>query len=170
MARRKSAREDHKKKRRAKGEAEEKPRFYCETCGREVPPEVDECPYCGMPFYAVMCPKCGYTGKATEFVDGCPKCGYLGASSMGGSQDRRGTANDGGAAERAGQTARPGRKTAMPEGAAGAREIYPAEEILGERRRTASKKKGQMPGWLFFILILLLGTVFAGLLVMYLNL
>lgn len=54
----------------------EKPKFYCETCGREVPADVDECPYCGMAFYGVMCPRCGHSGPASEFSKGCPKCGY----------------------------------------------------------------------------------------------
>ena len=54
----------------------EKPRFYCETCGREVSVDVDECPYCGMKFYGVMCPRCGKSGLASEFVKGCPRCGY----------------------------------------------------------------------------------------------
>jgi DNA-directed RNA polymerase subunit RPC12/RpoP len=54
----------------------EKPKFYCETCGREVPVDVDECPYCGMRFYGVMCPRCGMSGPAEIFENGCPRCGY----------------------------------------------------------------------------------------------
>jgi len=54
----------------------EKPRFYCETCGREVPVDVEECPYCGMKFYGVMCPRCGKSGHANDFINGCPRCGY----------------------------------------------------------------------------------------------
>lgn len=54
----------------------ERPKFYCETCGREVPVDVDECPYCGMHFYGVMCPRCGKSGPANEFINGCPRCGY----------------------------------------------------------------------------------------------
>ncbi len=55
------------------------PSFYCENCGREVPAEVDRCPYCGKRFFSVKCPVCSYSGPASEFVDGCPSCGYLGA-------------------------------------------------------------------------------------------
>ena len=54
----------------------EKPRFYCGTCGREVPVNVEECPYCGMQFYGVMCPRCGKNGPANDFINGCPRCGY----------------------------------------------------------------------------------------------
>ncbi len=53
-----------------------KPKFFCETCGREVPIDVDECPYCGMHFYGVMCPRCGKSGPAGLFQNGCPRCGY----------------------------------------------------------------------------------------------
>ena len=52
-------------------------RFYCEMCGREVPPEDEYCPYCGTPFYAVKCPRCGHIDKAMSFIYGCPSCGYL---------------------------------------------------------------------------------------------
>ena len=63
-----------RKERHAKGGES---RFYCEVCGRQVPPEDENCPYCGTPFYAVKCPRCGYTDKAMSFVSGCPSCGYL---------------------------------------------------------------------------------------------
>ncbi len=55
------------------------PAFYCENCGKEVPPEVSSCPYCGKKFYSVRCPVCSFTGKAALFVNGCPTCGYQGA-------------------------------------------------------------------------------------------
>jgi uncharacterized membrane protein YvbJ len=54
----------------------EEPTFYCETCGREVGAHEDECPHCGMPFYGVRCPRCGFNGKARQFVNGCPQCGF----------------------------------------------------------------------------------------------
>lgn len=62
----------------------EKPKFYCETCGREVPVDVDECPYCGMQFYGVMCPRCGKSGPAEIFTNGCPRCGYRSVTGRGG--------------------------------------------------------------------------------------
>lgn len=64
---------------------EEKPKFYCETCGREVPVDVDECPYCGMQFYGVMCPRCGKSGPAEIFTKGCPRCGYRSVQGKGSS-------------------------------------------------------------------------------------
>jgi len=62
-----------------------KPKFFCETCGREVPVDVDECPYCGMHFYGVMCPRCGKSGPAGLFTEGCPRCGYRSVTGRGGS-------------------------------------------------------------------------------------
>ncbi|GEM_PF-795670 len=57
----------------------EEPSFYCETCGHKVGAYEDECPNCGMPFYGVRCPRCGFNGKARQFVRGCPQCGYKAA-------------------------------------------------------------------------------------------
>jgi len=55
------------------------PAFYCENCGKKVPPEVSFCPYCGKKFYSVRCPLCSFTGTARQFADGCPSCGYQGS-------------------------------------------------------------------------------------------
>ncbi len=66
--------------RRGKKKIEE-PTFYCETCGHQVGAYEDECPHCGMPFYGVRCPQCGFNGKARQFVNGCPRCGYKAAAS-----------------------------------------------------------------------------------------
>ncbi|MFO7729487.1 MAG: hypothetical protein R6V86_01850 [Spirochaetia bacterium] len=56
------------------------PTFYCETCGREVGAAEDACPHCGMPFYGVRCPRCGFNGKTRQFVHGCPQCGFKAAA------------------------------------------------------------------------------------------
>ncbi len=54
----------------------EKAKFYCESCGAEVPQNARVCTNCGKFFSSVRCPKCGKTGKTEEFIHGCPKCGY----------------------------------------------------------------------------------------------
>jgi len=55
-----------------------KPSFYCENCGREVPPGLDVCPGCGEAFSSVRCPSCGFTGVPELFKKSCPRCGYMG--------------------------------------------------------------------------------------------
>lgn len=65
---------------RAKKKIEE-PTFYCETCGHQVGAYEEECPHCGMPFYGVRCPQCGFNGKTRQFVNGCPRCGFKAAAS-----------------------------------------------------------------------------------------
>jgi len=52
------------------------PRFFCESCGAEVPGNAKTCPACGKHFASVLCPACGFTGEETLFKGGCPVCGY----------------------------------------------------------------------------------------------
>jgi uncharacterized membrane protein YvbJ len=54
----------------------EKPRFFCDKCGSEVPQDAKNCPSCGGSFASVRCPICGFTGEAAIFNDGCPGCGH----------------------------------------------------------------------------------------------
>ena len=51
-------------------------KFFCESCGSEVPRNAKVCPVCGKFFAAVRCPNCGRTGTSDEFKNGCPTCGY----------------------------------------------------------------------------------------------
>ena len=51
-------------------------KFFCESCGSEVPRSSKVCPTCGKFFAAVRCPQCGATGSNDDFKDGCPRCGY----------------------------------------------------------------------------------------------
>jgi len=53
-----------------------KPRFFCESCGAEVPLNASRCPHCGRVFSDVHCPACGFSGPASLFSSGCPVCGY----------------------------------------------------------------------------------------------
>ena len=59
-------------KKSKKGEA----KFFCESCGAEVPGRSKVCPVCGKFFASVRCPKCGRTGESEDFKNGCPTCGY----------------------------------------------------------------------------------------------
>lgn len=51
-------------------------KFFCESCGSEVPRKSRFCPVCGKFFASVRCPKCGHTGASEDFKTGCPECGY----------------------------------------------------------------------------------------------
>ena len=52
------------------------PSFYCENCGRKVSSNLVVCPGCGLEFDSVLCPFCGFKGKAVRFQEKCPQCGY----------------------------------------------------------------------------------------------
>lgn len=51
-------------------------KFFCESCGSEVPRNAKVCPVCGKFFASVRCPKCGKIGSVDDFKNGCPVCGY----------------------------------------------------------------------------------------------
>ena len=51
-------------------------KFFCESCGSDVPRKAKVCPVCGKFFASVRCPNCGRIGSTEEFKDGCPSCGY----------------------------------------------------------------------------------------------
>jgi len=53
-----------------------KAKFYCESCGYEVPQNAKFCEHCGKFFTFVRCPSCFFTGDSKLFTNGCPKCGY----------------------------------------------------------------------------------------------
>lgn len=53
-----------------------KAKFYCESCGYEVPQNARFCEHCGKFFTFVRCPSCYFTGESKIFTNGCPKCGY----------------------------------------------------------------------------------------------
>ena len=51
-------------------------KFFCESCGSEVPRNSRTCPTCGKFFASVRCPQCGRIGSNEDFKNGCPTCGY----------------------------------------------------------------------------------------------
>lgn len=53
-----------------------KARFFCSSCGAEVPQNARVCKACGKFFTFVQCPQCGYSGESKQFSFGCPSCGY----------------------------------------------------------------------------------------------
>ena len=67
-------------------------KFFCESCGSEVPRNAKVCPVCGRFFASVRCPKCGRTGTNDDFKNGCPSCGYAVDLSGFGSQNHEDSA------------------------------------------------------------------------------
>ena len=63
-------------------------KFFCESCGSEVPRKSRFCPVCGKFFASVRCPKCGHTGATEDFKNGCPDCGYAVNSNSSPSQNK----------------------------------------------------------------------------------
>tara|TARA_B100001123_G_C14509885_1_gene709871 strand:+ start:20 stop:361 length:342 start_codon:yes stop_codon:yes gene_type:complete len=63
------------RRRGAREEGLAPPQFFCETCGAEVPLDVDNCPSCGSTFTSVKCPRCHHEGPSNTFAVGCPSCG-----------------------------------------------------------------------------------------------
>jgi uncharacterized membrane protein YvbJ len=61
------------------GKNSKSPRFFCESCGAEVPRDAKNCPKCGKYFASVCCPSCGFIGEEALFRNGCPVCGYSSA-------------------------------------------------------------------------------------------
>lgn len=64
------------KKNKSKKSKSKEAKFFCESCGSEVPRNARTCPTCGKFFASVRCPKCGNTGSNDDFKNGCPACGY----------------------------------------------------------------------------------------------
>ena len=58
-------------------------KFFCESCGAEVPHNSKVCNNCGRFFASVRCPNCGKTGTSSSFINGCPQCGYAVSGSKG---------------------------------------------------------------------------------------
>jgi len=61
--------------------ASKSPRFFCESCGAEVPRDAKNCPKCGRYFASVRCPACDFIGEEALFKGGCPVCGYSSGAS-----------------------------------------------------------------------------------------
>jgi len=65
------------------------PRFFCDNCGHEVGDDIKTCPFCGRYFASVRCPKCGFHGEDSLFINGCPSCGYSADGPVGSGKRKR---------------------------------------------------------------------------------
>ena len=114
-------------------------KFFCESCGSEVPRNSKVCPTCGKFFASVRCPQCGRIGSNEDFKNGCPTCGYAVNP-----DSELGRGNFG-----------------MP--ASG----YGVNGLLGLGRRNSTARGGyvesSLPWWVYLVSILILLALVAGL-------
>lgn len=114
-------------------------KFFCESCGSEVPRNSKTCPVCGKFFASVRCPQCGRIGSNDDFKNGCPTCGYAVNPDDGFS--RRGSAPIYGK--------------------------YGSNSLLGLKKNKASGNGGyvesSLPWWIYMISIMILLALVIGL-------
>jgi hypothetical protein len=118
-----------------------KTRFLCESCGKEVPFNVEICPSCGKHFKAVKCPVCELEGSPELFAQGCPSCGYMSSSQA---------TQPEGAAKPSGGTKSPAKEPPLGPPARSAKKAAPgdretAEGAFGYRRGRISSPPGEKP-------------------------
>ena len=123
-------------------------KFFCESCGSEVPRNSKTCPTCGKFFASVRCPQCGRIGTNDDFKNGCPTCGY--AVNPDG-ETRHGNYGIGMFGNRNGA------------GANG----YGTRGLLGLGRKRASVGSGyvesSLPVWVYIVSLLILAALVLGL-------
>ena len=124
-------------------------KFFCESCGSEVPRNSKVCPTCGKFFASVRCPQCGRIGSNEDFKNGCPTCGYAVNPDTGMGGSGYGIAGAFGSGK----------------GRGGAR--YGARGLLGLGRKPAVAKGGyvesSLPGWVYIVSLLILAALVLGL-------
>ena len=124
-------------------------KFFCESCGSEVPRNSRTCPTCGKFFASVRCPQCGRIGSNEDFINGCPTCGYAVNPDDGFGRHGSGIYNN-----------------ANGDGSLNAR--YGVKGLLGLRRNTSGNNSGSyvessLPWWVYLVSILILLILVIGL-------
>lgn len=124
-------------------------KFFCESCGSEVPRNSKVCPTCGKFFASVRCPQCGRIGSNEDFKNGCPTCGY--ALNPDG-EYTRGSYGIGGV---------------FGKGKANAGRGYGTRGLLGLSRKAGSVSGGYvesgLPFWVYLISLMILAALVVGL-------
>lgn len=124
-------------------------KFFCESCGSEVPRNSKTCPTCGKFFASVRCPQCGRIGSNEDFKNGCPTCGYAVNPDDGfGHGSASGFMGAGAARGRNGR--------------------YGSRSLLGLGRTKSSAASGSyvessLPWWVYLVSILILVVLVIGL-------
>ena len=125
-------------------------KFFCESCGAEVPRNSKTCPVCGKFFASVRCPQCGRIGSNEDFKNGCPTCGY--AVNPDDGFGRSGSGGIFGSANR-------------KRGAASNR--YGSRGLLGLSRGSSGAGGGYvesgLPVWVYIISLMILAALVVGL-------
>lgn len=124
-------------------------KFFCESCGSEVPRNSKTCPTCGKFFASVRCPQCGRIGSNEDFKNGCPTCGYAVNP-----DDGFGHGASGGFMGAAAGRGKNGR--------------YGSRSLLGLGRNKTSAASGgyvesSLPWWVYLVSILILVVLVIGL-------
>ena len=122
-------------------------KFFCESCGSEVPRNSKVCPTCGKFFASVRCPQCGRIGSNEDFKNGCPTCGYAVNPDTGMSH---GNYNYTGVF-----------------GSASGKNRYGSRGLLGLSRRSNNAKSGYvesgLPVWVYIVSLVILAALCVGL-------
>ena len=110
-------------------------KYFCESCGAEVPANAKFCKKCGKFFASVRCPVRGTTDTNETFNNGCPNCGY--------------------AVGREGAVKAP-EKTKVSRSA--------KKKLLSEieKRNPSDKSDGSLPSWVYGVLLLLFFGIVGG--------
>lgn len=124
-------------------------KFFCESCGSEVPRNSKVCPTCGKFFASVRCPQCGRIGTNDDFKNGCPTCGY--AVNPDDGFDRSSSSSFMGAGAGRGRNGR-----------------YGSRNLLGLNKNKSSRKssgyvESSLPWWVYLVSILILVVLVIGL-------
>ena len=125
-------------------------KFFCESCGSEVPRSSKTCPVCGKFFASVRCPQCGRIGSNDDFVNGCPTCGYA--------VNPDDVFGHGGSGAVFGNV--------LSRGGNGGK--YGSRNILGLGKNKSSRKRSgyvesSLPWWIYMICIMILVALVIGL-------
>ena len=122
-------------------------KFFCESCGSEVPRNSKTCPTCGKFFASVRCPQCGRIGSNEDFINGCPTCGYAVNPDDGFGHGSYGINLAG--------------------NRAGLKNRYGSRSLLGLARNKNGSRGGyvesSLPWWVYLVSILILLILVAGL-------
>ena len=124
-------------------------KFFCESCGSEVPRNSKVCPTCGKFFASVRCPQCGRIGSNDDFKNGCPTCGYA-------------INPDSGLAHGSSGIFAPANRRNSGAGRYGSR------GLLGLSRNKSGQASGgyvesSLPWWVYLVSIIILAILIAGL-------